>query len=150
MSLEEILQKLEDMQYVVLNPRDGKLVVQRKWYDVKKIPYPGIRDLDVLAASYRKIWPAGVKSGNLYVRSGIHSIISKMRLFLKKFPEYTNEDILAAAHRYVDESSRDNYQYMKTAEYFIFKEGGSQLETYCEVVKNNEEDYTATSNLRIG
>lgn len=150
MSLEEILEKLEETKYVVLNRNTDTLIVQRKWYDVRRYPPPGVKDIEVLATKFRLLWPLGVKSGNLYVRSGLHSIMGKLRQFLKKFPQYSSEDILAAALRYVDESAAENYQYMKTAEYFIFKDGGSTLETYCEVVADKETDGKPTSNLRIG
>lgn len=152
MSIEEVLKLLEEKEFVIKHPKTGKLEVQKKWYEIMGYRRPGVQDLEKLAADYLDLWPPGVKSGGMYVRSGITTIIAKLRAFFKQFPHYTDQEILAATRRYIDESRRDNYQYMKTAEYFILKNGGSVLESYCELVRNSGTgNYKSfENNLRVG
>jgi len=140
MSEKEIWEKFERMGRIIWNPKTEEYTVSSTVYDILGRRRKGIRNLDELAIKFRLVWPAGVKSGGLYVRSGITTIQNKLRVFFKRYPHYTDDEVLAAAQRYVDESRRDNYQYMKTAEYFILKNDGSTLETYCEIIKANEVD----------
>lgn len=148
MSEKEIWEKHFEMGRLVRKP-NGEIVVTDKVYHLLGWPMPGVGDLEGFCAKYRLLWPSGIKSGNLYVRSGISTIMGKMRLFRKKFPHYTEEIILTATQRYIDECRRENYQYMKTAEYFIFKNDGSTLETYCELIKDDDLKPINHSNLRV-
>ncbi|UCD06987.1 MAG: hypothetical protein JSW41_04085 [Candidatus Aenigmatarchaeota archaeon] len=149
MTRKEVLQQLLKEGTLTYNPNTKTGGWSKRVYEILELPQPGVRDLPQLAVAFRNIWPAGIKSGGLYVRSGMATIEGKLRKFLKKFPNYTREEILQAAEKYVEESRRDNYQYMKTAEYFIFKNEGSTLETYCEIIKNRELESAPQSNLRM-
>ena len=150
MSELEIWQEAIKIGRLIEKP-DGELVVSQAVYDILGKPRRGIRDLETLAIQYRDLWPSGIKSGGHYVKSGISSIIGRLRRFKKNFPDYSTKDILDATLRYVTESRKENnYQFMKTAENFILKENTSMLETYCEVIKNNEVKPSTQSNIRVG
>ena len=74
----------------------------------------------------------------------------KMAKFYKEYPEYASKEIvLKATKRYID--TLDNYQYLKQADYFIYKQDGSKIDksllaVYCEEVVDNigEEKTTFT------
>lgn len=149
MSEKEIYQLMLKKGRLIYNETTKELTVGTAVYEILDLPRRGIRDIESIAIQYRDLWPAGIKSGGYYVKSGISTISGKLRKFLKSFPQYSPEDILNATRRYVEESRRDNYQFMKIAEHFIYKGESSVLETYCEVVKDKNVS-TPQSNLRIG
>ena len=149
MSEKEIYQLMLKKGRLIYNETTKELTVSTTVYEILGLPRRGIRDIESIAIQYRDLWPAGIKSGGYYVKSGISTISGKLRKFLKSFPQYSPEDVLNATRRYVGESRRDNYQFMKTAEYFIYKDESSVLETYCEVVKGKEVS-NPQSNLRVG
>jgi len=45
---------------------------------------------------------------------------------------------LDATRRYVEERRADGWRYMKTASYFIYKDGQSALASFCEQSKEGE------------
>ena len=114
--------KLTEYGYIHLEEKEPKK---------KQVNYQGLAD------QIRNLFPSGVKSGGAYVRSSVLSLAGKLKTFDKKFPGYTEEQILKATKAYVDEMSKVNYQYMKLAEYFIIKDNSSMLETY---INNMEEE----------
>lgn len=79
-------------------------------------------DLDYLAKELKSIFPKGKKDGcNLYWTEGLILIKNRIRRFFEIFgDEYSDEDIIDAAKRYVD-SFQGSYIYMRTLKYFIFK-----------------------------
>lgn len=103
---------------------------------------PKERDLIPLATALKEIFPKGKKDGtNYYWAEGVALIVRRLRLFFKKYGNtYTDEQIIAAANKYV-ESFNGMYTYMKLLKYFIFKEkvgaageveGESELINYIE------------------
>lgn len=66
---------------------------------------------------YRPLFK-GKKAGAM---GDISMCVQKMAVFLTVYPEYTKEDVLDAAKKYVD-SFGNNPTYMRQADYFIFKE----------------------------
>jgi uncharacterized metal-binding protein len=56
---------------------------------------------------------------------------------------YDWDTILKATEKYVQEYQRQNYQYMRTAMYFIKKvidgTSVSELANYCDIVQNNTD-----------
>lgn len=94
--------------------------------------------LTELASKLKDIFPKGKKSGtNYYWAEGTALIIRRLRLFFKKYGhEYTDEQIIQAAEKYV-KSFNGDYQYMKLLKYFIFKEkigAGGEVEGESELV----------------
>jgi predicted transcriptional regulator len=75
-----------------------------------------------LATELKKIFPEGKKEGvNMYWAEGKILIARRLKTFFSKYGyDYTNENILSAARRYV-ESFNGNYRLMQLLKYFIFK-----------------------------
>ena len=96
-------------------------------------------NLEKFAEDYRNIFPKGVFSGGYMVRGDKHGIRKKLKRFLENYPEYTQEQILEATKRYVNEMRLKGYAYMRLAHYFIEKDGNSELASYCELVKDGNK-----------
>jgi hypothetical protein len=110
-----------------------------------------------LAQELREVFPKGKKDGtNNYWSDGATIIVRRLKLFFKKYGDFTNDQILTAARKYV-ESFNGNYQFMRTLKYFIFKdarglegniENTSELLTYIENEGQEEvlrDDWTSTT-----
>lgn len=89
---------------------------------------------------FREIFPKGIRSGGLPVRGDKQSCLKKMRKFVKEYPEYDKDLILKATKNYVDNKAREQYNYMQTAHYFIYKQNMSTLASECENILENDED----------
>lgn len=89
---------------------------------------------DILAEKYRDLFPAKIVSGGYPVKSNLTDIKTKLKLFRKKY-DYSDEEILEAAKNYVDQMSRNNYQYMTLAHYLIMKDGTSKLADFCDELR---------------
>lgn len=98
-------------------------------------------DLKELAKSLKEIYPKGRKEGSsLPWADGIALIEKRLKLFFKKYGEFSHEAIISATKDYVEGFNGD-YRFMRTLRYFIWKEergaGGdiestSDLLTYLE------------------
>jgi hypothetical protein len=88
--------------------------------------------VDELCEKYRALWPAKIQSGSRPVKQGPSAIKAKLKSFLKKNPQYKDEQILAAAAAYVAKMKQKNYEFMICSDYFIEKDKASQLEVYIE------------------
>lgn len=108
-----------------------------------------VRDIEGLAIRLKEIFPKGKKPGTTqYWAEGNALIVKRLKVFFKKYgEEYTDEQILSAAKRYV-ESFNGNYSYMRTLKYFIWAEktnkvgeveSTSDLLTFMENVGQEEE-----------
>ena len=85
---------------------------------------------------WRNIWPSGVKTGNRLVRGDKKGCIKKMQAFVRDNPEYSTEDIFDAARVYMFEVKRQGSEKIICADYFIEKNGVSQLAVHLEDVEN--------------
>ena len=116
--------------------------------------------LEKIAQQLKEVFPKGKKDGtNNYWTEGIPLISRRLKLFFKKYGNYSLDVIVDAAKRYVA-SFNGNYNYMRTLKYFIFKEavnanreieGTSELLTYIENKSedaNTPENPDWTSNLK--
>lgn len=103
-----------------------------------------------LARQLKDIFPKGKKEGTgYYWAEGVSLIARRIKLFFKKYGEqYSDEDILDAARRYVA-SFNGTYTYMRLLKYFIFKEkigaagdveSDSQLVTWIENKGQEDND----------
>ena len=80
------------------------------------------------------LWPRGVKSGGHYVRSSMSACERKMKAFLKN-TEFEKETIMDATKAYIQDRAQQQYSYMQLSHYFIYKDGVSALETWCDNLK---------------
>lgn len=105
--------------------------------------------LETLALAMKNIYPKGKKPGtNYYWSDGTLLIMRRLKMFFAKYGnEFTNEQILTATTRYVEDKMDDPT--MRLLKYFIFKESvgesgevepSSDLLTYIENMQDEEED----------
>ena len=126
---------LKEFEY--LTP-EGKLTEKSNKYlseVFKKITIKKVvtkSDVKELSEKYRELFPKGIKSSNIPVRSNINSIIVKMVKFKTDYPKITDETILAATAKYVEGKRKEGYAFMTCADYMILKNGVSLLATLCE------------------
>jgi hypothetical protein len=64
---------------------------------------------------------------------------TKLKKFQRKYPSYNSDQILAATIAYVESYEASNYSFMKTAEYFIWKDDTSTLATWIDNADAGEE-----------
>ena len=86
---------------------------------------------------YNSLFPAKKLGSGKYARTNIKNLESGFRWFFENY-DYTWETVLKAARKYVLEYSMKNYEYMRTSQYFIRKQGSdksfeSDLATYCDM-----------------
>jgi len=87
---------------------------------------------------WRSLFPQGVKTAGYAIRGTRGGCVKKMKKFMREHKEVTKEQIFEATKLYVEEKRRVRYAYMRIADYFIEKDGGSLLESYVEQLNNNE------------
>lgn len=109
--------------------------------------------LKKLAKSLKEIYPKGKNIGGYYWAEGVTIIARRLKDFFRLFDvDFTDEEIINATKRYVEENKTNNY--MKTLRYFIFRrrnrygeqEHSSDLLTYIENESEKEyvkEDWTS-------
>lgn len=77
--------------------------------------------LNRLAEKLKEIFPRGKKDGtSLYWSEGKSLIVKRLKGFIKKYGEYTDDQIINATKKYV-ESFNGDYTFMRTLKYFIYK-----------------------------
>lgn len=100
-------------------------------------------DLDALAVQLRDIYPEGKMPGtSYYYKCNKADIVRKLKSFIRKYGDYTTDQILDATKRYV-ESFNGNYTYMRLLKYFIWKSEVKDGET---VVISQLADWIENSN----
>ena len=112
-----------------------------------------------LASQLRDVFPEGKKEGTaFYWRGNSREVINRLRSFFIKFGDYSDEEIIDAAHRYVNAfMTSGTLKNMRLLKYFIWKrvdvgnglEEASDLLTFIENA-DNDEFYNSdwTSRLR--
>lgn len=126
---------------VVLNlTTSGRKLIKQTAYAVEDTEY--LVSIEDLAKKLREMFPEG-KKGNTpyYWRGNSKEIETKLSDFLKKNPEYTEEQIIKATQRYLNSYlSKNDLTYMNLLKYFIEKDGNSILLTFLENYKEDEEE----------
>lgn len=87
---------------------------------------------------WKNLFPKGIKTGGLPVRSAVSGCKVKMNKFIKEY-DYTVDEIFQATKQYIEQKERERYSYMKTAVYFIEKDKQSTLAAYCDELGEKEE-----------
>jgi hypothetical protein len=93
---------------------------------------------------YVNIFPNKKLSSGKYARVNPKNLESTFRWFFETY-DYDWETIISATERYVDEYSLKNYEFMRTAQYFVRKQNmdksfDSDLATYCDLKKSGYDD----------
>jgi len=108
-------------------------------YDENKMM---LENLQEWVSKWRELFPKGVKTGGYPVRGTKGGCEKKMRAFIKSNKNVTMSEIFKATRLYIKEKANERYSYMKMADYFIDKDGGSMLGAYIERI--NEENSSDT------
>lgn len=93
-------------------------------------------DFNQFVTDWYELWPVGVRTAGYLVRSGKKPVEKKLNKFIKDYPEFTPEIIMEATAQYIKRCSLKGYAFMKTASYFIIKDGESTLAGECERVQH--------------
>jgi hypothetical protein len=98
--------------------------------------------------AYVSIFPNKKLSSGKYARVPAKNLENAFRWFFETY-NYTWETIFLATQKYVSEYESKNYDYMRTAQYFLRKQNvdkswDSDLATYCEFLKDNPDDEVDT------
>lgn len=93
---------------------------------------------------YVEIFPNKKLSSGKYARVNAKNLEAPFRWFFDTY-DYDWETILKATEKYVDEFSIRRYEFMRTAQYFIRKQNidktfESDLATYCEIIRNGDDE----------
>lgn len=86
---------------------------------------------DIFINDWFELWPKGIKSGGYYVKTDKNGCKKNLEKFMKNHPNLSKETILKATKKYIEDMKDRNYQYIKLAPYFIYKDNISLLEGYC-------------------
>lgn len=88
---------------------------------------------------YNKFPDIKIPTSGLKLRSGESNFTKKLKKFLKEF-KYNQDTIELAIDIYIRDFSQKRWEYAQTADYFVFKDSNSKLESYCELVKNHNKE----------
>jgi hypothetical protein len=89
--------------------------------------------------SFRDCFPPIKLGSGKYFRCPIQDLTKRLKQFQSKY-NYSQEVILAAAKKYVQNEESQGFKFTRTSAYFIHKEGyGSELAQYCDAVLNGEQ-----------
>jgi hypothetical protein len=94
--------------------------------------------------AYVEIFPNKKLSSGKYARVNAKNLEAPFRWFFETY-DYDWETVLKATEKYVDEFSIRRYEFMRTAQYFIRKQNidktfESDLATYCEIIRNGDDE----------
>jgi hypothetical protein len=94
--------------------------------------------------AYVNIFPNRKLSSGKYARVNPKNLEAPFRWFFENY-DYSWEIILKATQKYVNEYEVRDYEFMRTAQYFIRKQNidksfESDLATYCELVQDKPDD----------
>lgn len=154
-NLNDIISDLVKKEAIVSMGIDNKYLLTQRWSDMcdnillsseKSIPTD--EELIPLAEKLMQIFPHGKKPGTPYYwKCNKREIALKLKSFYKLYGvKYTEEEILSAAHRYV-ESFNGDYRFMRLLKYFIWKkENGEEISELATFIDNEgQEDDTGDS-----
>ena len=87
---------------------------------------------------YNELFPAKKLGSGKYARTNIKNLEAGFRWFFSTY-EYDWKTIIEATKKYIQEYEMKNYEYMRTPQYFIRKQGSdksfeSDLATYCDML----------------
>lgn len=107
--------------YVTLN-KDGECLVESILSDGKVTPtLDSDERFDNLARQLRELYPQGTKPGTQQQwRNSVSTVSNRLKKFIMKYGEHTDEEIIEATKRYVSSFNGD-YRYMHVLIYFIWK-----------------------------
>ena len=93
---------------------------------------------------YVEIFPNRKLPSGKYARVTIKNLETAFKWFFENY-NYDWNIVIAATEKYVDEFSIRNFEFMRTAQYFIRKQGidktyESDLANYCDIIINGSDE----------
>lgn len=138
-------------EVVELFIKEGVLILENGKYVLAANYYPKTSKIDKnfenLLKEYADLWPKGVKSGNRLIRRSANSLRKNMLAFVKLRPDATSVEIITATEVYLRAAKRQNWEYTQCADYFIFKNKSSELESHVDLVKDGDVVSPDSENL---
>jgi hypothetical protein len=110
-------------------------------------------DLDeweLFVVKFREVFPKGASPNGVYVRSSFKDCNKKLTKFRSEYPEFDQETIIKATEKYVKRYAMQGYKFMKTASYFIMKDGESTLAAECESISDSDNGSNGNSLFMSG
>jgi hypothetical protein len=111
------------------------------------------QDFTVKIKEYVVIFPNRKLSSGKYARVNPKNLEAPFKWFFENY-DYDWDIILQATQKYVREYEVNDFEFMRTAQYFIRKQNidksfESDLATYCELIKDNPDDEVVYFKERI-
>lgn len=102
---------------------------------------------------YRLMFPAKKLPSGKLARNNINTLIENFRWFFASY-NHTWDDIFVATAKYIKEYRNQDWQYMKTSQYFISKQDKhkvkhSELADYCDLIKEGLDDDNFIFNEKV-
>jgi len=113
-------------------------------------PLKKLKNIELLGNDFKEkiqefvmIFPKQKLPSNKYARGNVKNIEINFMWFFQEYTDYNWKIILEATEKYVEEYRLNNYEYMRTAMYFIKKikdnTPESELANYCDIVTNSDD-----------
>ena len=135
---------LEDNQ---LTAEGKKIIVKFENYFVKAKKKTNIqlmgKKFSEKLNEYREIFPANKLPSGKPARVNVRTLENSFRWFFENY-DFNWDEIINATKMYVNEYRDAQYMYMKTSQYFVFKEDknkvkSSDLADYCDMIRDGVE-----------
>ncbi len=138
-----ILEHLQELGYIkildddiTLKPKFRQLIKEREY----------TKQVASWIDEWLNLFPINVRNVGVPIKSDREVCIKRMETFVKKYKQYTKEDIIEVTKMYLQDRQRKNWEYTVAAHYFIDKDGKSSPlasllgdMTAREVYRNNLE-----------
>jgi hypothetical protein len=132
--------ELTDKSVIFTTEIDGYFKRSKKKTSIDLLGHNFMQNIE----AYVHIFPNKKLSSGKYARVPAKNLESGFRWFFETY-DYDWETIFQATQKYVGEYESKNYEYMRTAQYFLRKQNvdkswDSDLATYCEYLKDSPDD----------
>lgn len=145
MTVKEAIDLFIKKKILVL--KDGQYVLKAEFHPKTSKTVKTNQDFEKLLIAYRDLWPAKVKTGNRSVRQSLNTLKKKLQPFVNRRKDIPFETILDATSIYVAQCKRKGYEFMICSDYFIIKNGSSELESMCDLAMEGELKGPSSENL---
>lgn len=99
-------------------------------------------EVDSWIKEWTDLWSGiycGIKPYGYYVKQSPSSNKARMKEFLKE-NNFTKEEIFQATKNYLEDKRQCNWEFTKKSNKFINDTDGSTLYSYCDALKNSQQD----------
>ena len=139
---EKSIRFVKSLEEITVLPKPNVVVLK---------PSPPLADRVV---EYLNLFPKIKLPSGKYARSDIRVVTDSFAWFFQNY-DYTWEEVITATGRYVDEYRRNNWKFMRTAQFFVRKqiEGTrtfqSELANYCMMIREGVEEEKDPFNTKV-